>query len=604
MNRDTIKFFLIMIFWMHHLIAAPHITAITPSNGSFSGGNMVSISGSGFLGTTGVTFGQRPANTFMVVSDTTINVIVPAGTAGTVDVRVSVGTEMSVIVRNDLYTYTQDAWQGIISGINQDAITLFDTATNTISNVISLPSDSLSAIITPDGTTIYAADSDQALVNVIDLATNTIITNISTPVAGPGAFDCIVSPDGTKVYISNNLSGYVTVIDTTTNSVIADILTAPNLGSLSITPNGKTVYVDSFTYGGIVPIDTATNTVGTVILTGAVPGMIAITPDGTTAYVANSGSDTVSIVDVASNTVINTIIFPAGSGPYGSFIIPNGQTMYVANINNSTVSVVNLSNNMIVDTIPFIPGSRPFWAIATPDSKKVYVANQTTNDVTPIDVATNTAGTSFAALMGQIQDIVMSPDPAPVAAFSTVLQPAGTPSIFNASASLSPIGTITTYAWDFGDGNMLTTNSPITQHTYASSNSFTVTLTVTNSAGTSTTQVFSSRFMSNNGGATATVSQTFPSAPIDVIGCQKCYRYPTQTDIVNIITWHAPNSGALPVAYRIYRDANLTDLAATIPAGAPLIFEDHNRRPNQIYTYYLVSVSADGTISAPVIIVI
>lgn len=602
--NNAIQFFLVMAFWSHHLVAVPQIKVITPSNGAFSGGNIVTISGSGFLGATAVDFGQRPSSTFTVVSDTTINALVPAGTAGTVDVRVTTGAGTSPLVRNDFYTYTQDAWQGIVSGDNQDAITLFDTALNTISSTIPLPSDSLSCVITPDGTTIYAADSDNALVNVIDVATNTIVANINTPVAGPGAFDCIVSPDGSRVYISNFVSGYVTVIDTITNTVVTDILTAPELGPLSITPDGATVYVSSFGFGTITPIDTATNTIGTGIPTGASPGMISITPDGTTAYVANLGSDTVSIVDIASNTVVNTINFPAGSGPYGSFIIPNGQTMYVVNINNATVSVVDLSGNTIVKTISLPAGSQPFWAAGTPDNKTVYVINETSDDVTPIDVATNSAGTSFPATPGQIQDIVMSPDPAPVAVFSAILQPVGTPSVFDASASLSPIGTIATYAWDFGDSTTLTTNLPIAHHTYSSSGSFTVTLTVTNSAGTSTAHVFSSRFMSNNGGPTATVSQTFPAPPVNPSGCQESYRYPTQTDIVNVITWLAPSVGPVPVAYRIYRNAALTDLIAAIQAGAPLIFEDHNRRPNQRYTYYVVSVSAQDTVSAPVIIVI
>jgi YVTN family beta-propeller protein len=337
------------------LIAAPVITSVTPSNGSTSGGNVITITGSGFTGATAVDFGFRPATVFNVITDNSISAIVPVGTSGTIDIKVTAASQTSANTRADFYTYTEASWKGIISGINQDAITLFDTATNTIDSTIPLPADSLAAIITPNGTTIYAPDSNQANVNVIDVATNTIIGNIPTPVAGTGAFDIIVSPDGKRVYISNISSGYVTAIDTTTNTVVADIFVAINLGPLSITPDGKTVYVSNFSLGNVTTIDTATNTVGTSIITGAIPGMIAITPDGATAYVANSGSDTVSIIDVATNVVINTIAFPPGSGPYGSFIIPNGQTLYVANVNNATVSVVDIATNSIIDTIPFLP---------------------------------------------------------------------------------------------------------------------------------------------------------------------------------------------------------------------------------------------------------
>lgn len=607
MKLTKISLNFLLIICSSVLVAAPVVTSVSPTNGTVAGGNVITITGSGFTGATSVNLGFRPATLFNVINDSTISATVPAGTAGTVDVRVTAASQTSPITRADLYSYTQSSWQGILSGTNQDAITLFDTGTNTISATIPLPADSLSAIITPDGTRIYAADSDIANVNVIDVATNTVIANIPTIGAGMGAFDIIVNPSGTRVYISNNTSGFVTVIDTATNTIVTDILVVPNLGPLSITPDGATVYVSNFTLGNITPIDTATNTVGMSIFTGITPGMTAITPDGTTAYVANLGSDTVSIIDVATNTITGIIGFPAGSGPYGSFILPNGLTMYVANILNATVSVIDLSTNTITNTIPVVPASLPFWVVATPDSESVYVINEATDDVTPIDVATNTPGPSFANIPGDIQDIVMSPDPSPVAYFTANILSSGSPSQFDASASLSPIGTIASYAWDFGDGNTLVTNTPVVNHIYATSGPFNVTLTVTNSAGTSTTQVFSSRFMSNNGGPYATLTQAFevqPAPPINLRGYQKSCRYLSQTDFINVIKWNAPTIGQLPVAYRIYRDAALTDLVATIPATERLEYADHNRKKGKKYTYYIVSVDAFGIVSVPASITI
>ncbi|HEX2977611.1 MAG TPA: PKD domain-containing protein [Candidatus Babeliales bacterium] len=598
---------LMLILRFDNSIAAPSIQSISPTNGSINGGNVITIEGSGFTGASAVILGNRPASSFTIISDTEIQAVVPLGTAGTVDVRVTVGSQTSPLTRNDFYTYTQDSWNGIISAINQDAITLFDTANNTINGTIPLPSDSLASVITPDGTKIYAAYSDQGLVSVIDAATNTIIMNIPTPIAGPGAFDIIVSPDGTRVYVSNFTSGFVTVIDTINNTVITDILLSPGLGSLSVTPDGSTVFVDNFSSGNVTPIDTASFTPGTSITTGFTPGAIAITPDGTIAYATSAFAvnNNITIIDVATQTSIGTIPFPLGAGPYGAFILPTGTTMYVANIENDTVSVVDLTTNTIVNTINLVPGSRPFWVVGTPDSKTIYVLNESTDHVTPIDVATNTAGPSFANSPGDVQDLVMSPDPAPVASFIGSIQPPGIPSVFDASASLSPIGTIVSYEWDFGDGTpLVVTASPIVNHIYATTGSFNVTLRVTNSAGTSTAKVFSSRFMSNNGGPTAITSQFFPAPPSSAKGSQICCRYPTQTDIINLITWNLPLVGTAPLEYQIYRDALLTDLIATIPASSPLQFSDHNRLPKTTYTYYLVSVSSDGLLSSPITIIV
>lgn len=80
-------------------------------------------------------------------------------------------------------------------------------------------------------------------------------------------------------------------------------------------------------------------------------------------------------------------------------------------------------------------------------------------------------------------------------------------------------------------------------------------------------------------------------------------RFATQTDYVNVLTWKAPQSSPTsPVEYRIYRDANLTKLIATIPANHKLIFKDHNRKKNKTYTYFVVSVDESGNISTPAVV--
>ena len=56
--------------------------------------------------------------------------------------------------------------------------------------------------------------------------------------------------------------------------------------------------------------------------------------------------------------------------------------------------------------------------------------------------------------------------------------------IFDGSASVVPTGrTITNYAWDFGDGTSTSSMSPTTPHVFANGGTFTVRLTVTDSAG-------------------------------------------------------------------------------------------------------------------------
>ena len=68
-------------------VAAPVVTAITPTTGSTAGGTPVTITGTGLAGVTAVRFGSKAAR---ITSDTANQIVAvsPANTAGTIDVRV------------------------------------------------------------------------------------------------------------------------------------------------------------------------------------------------------------------------------------------------------------------------------------------------------------------------------------------------------------------------------------------------------------------------------------------------------------------------------------------------------------------------------------
>ncbi len=74
---------------------------------------------------------------------------------------------------------------------------------------------------------------------------------------------------------------------------------------------------------------------------------------------------------------------------------------------------------------------------------------------------------------------------APVATFTYSPVPAieNSPVIFDASSSTPNGGYITSFTWDFGDGNVTTTADPLIAHAYASRGTYNVTLTVGDSEG-------------------------------------------------------------------------------------------------------------------------
>jgi len=85
----------------------PVISSISPTNGPAAGGTTVTITGTGFTGVTGVSFGSTLASSVTFVSDTQITAVSPAGTAtGTVDVTVTTPNGTSATGAADQFTYT------------------------------------------------------------------------------------------------------------------------------------------------------------------------------------------------------------------------------------------------------------------------------------------------------------------------------------------------------------------------------------------------------------------------------------------------------------------------------------------------------------------
>ena len=85
-------------------VARPAVASVSPSVGPTGGGTSVILTGTGFSGTTAVTFGATAATGFTVNSATQITATAPAG-SGTVDVRVTNAGGTSLTSAADQYTY-------------------------------------------------------------------------------------------------------------------------------------------------------------------------------------------------------------------------------------------------------------------------------------------------------------------------------------------------------------------------------------------------------------------------------------------------------------------------------------------------------------------
>lgn len=89
----------------HYVAPPPAITAVAPAGGPTAGTNTVTIAGSGFAFATAVHFGETPATSFTVVSDTKITAVAPAHAGGPVEVSVTTAGGSSDASAPSSYTY-------------------------------------------------------------------------------------------------------------------------------------------------------------------------------------------------------------------------------------------------------------------------------------------------------------------------------------------------------------------------------------------------------------------------------------------------------------------------------------------------------------------
>jgi DNA-binding beta-propeller fold protein YncE len=386
---------------------------------------------------------------------------------------------------------TPEATRALVTGgLNSPATNIFGLNLTTTPISIAVTQSLLASLttvaLTPDGAKTYALDiaNNVQVLNTSDLST--VATILSSAFSPFSLYAIALSPDRAEGYITTR-STKVFVIDTTTNTVKLtsyDLPAGTESNLIAVTPDGSEIYVSDL--GSNIIYYVTLNDGVVHAITGASGASasegVAIAPDGTSAYVVQTGTgvSVLTKIDIATHTVVAEFVIPTQlTFPSSVAITPDGKTACIA------------------DT-----GSLRF---ALPGQYLAFL-DTTTGASSTLQLSTAT----LSSLLG----VAITPDQAPTARFRVSAR--GLTVHFNASSSSSPVGTIATYAWNFGDGQTATTSSPTISHTYSAKGTFTVTLTVTNTAGTSTALTFTGQTASNHGGPSAIKSRNVTVLPLGV----------------------------------------------------------------------------------------
>jgi YVTN family beta-propeller protein len=131
---------------------------------------------------------------------------------------------------------------------------------------------------------------------------------------GPEGFD--LSPDGKEVWAANSGDGSVSVVDTASKKVAQTIdVKTKHSNRLKFTPDGKLALVSDPEAGEVVIVDVGSRAVKKRLSVGKGPEGTLIQPDGSKAYVALSEDNAIAVIDLKMLEVSGKI--QVAGGPDG-----------------------------------------------------------------------------------------------------------------------------------------------------------------------------------------------------------------------------------------------------------------------------------------------
>ena len=199
------------------------MTAVSPATGGTAGGAVVTITGSGFTGATGVYFGAAAASSFTVNADGRVTATAPAEAAGTVDITVTSAGGTSATSSADQFTYSANPAPvvgsvtpntgGIAGGTT---VTILGSGFTAASSVFFGATAATSFTVSSDGSVSAIAPAESA--GTVDITVTTASGTSATSSADQFTFTAPPAPTVTLLSPTSGLTvGGTSVIVTGTN---------------------------------------------------------------------------------------------------------------------------------------------------------------------------------------------------------------------------------------------------------------------------------------------------------------------------------------------------------------------------------------------------
>jgi PQQ-dependent catabolism-associated beta-propeller protein len=239
---------------------------------------------------------------------------------------------------------------------------------------------------------LYVACGDDDVIDVIDVATLSIVDHIPTG-SSPEMFE--LSRDERTLYVSNEEGSSIQEINIADKTIVREIATGAEPEGIAVSADGKTIYVTSEVTDMVHVIDALAGVVTDNIVVGTRPRRFILLPNGKELWVSNELSGQVSVIDRATNRVSTTLDFvPPGFRqvdvtPVGMTVTKDGSSAIIALGRANHVAFVDPISKKVKSYV--LVGSRAWGVALSPDESTLYVANGLSDDLSIVDTTTRKA---------------------------------------------------------------------------------------------------------------------------------------------------------------------------------------------------------------------
>jgi serine/threonine-protein kinase len=229
---------------------------------------------------------------------------------------------------------------------------------------------------------VYVASPETNTIDVIDGATNKLVTTI--PVANSPVV-IAVSPKSNMIYVGHNsgsTNGLVSIINGATNTVVETVNVTGQASAIAVNPATNMIYAVTY-QGGVNVIDGATQKLITTISSVNAPNTIAVNPLLNTLYVGDSDQGVLDIIDASTYTILASLNIGSKLGGVGVNYVTN--RIYITK--NGILNAIDGPTHKV--TSLFKVGCECSQAKVNAQTNIIYIVSFLTYTVNVIDGASN-----------------------------------------------------------------------------------------------------------------------------------------------------------------------------------------------------------------------